>query len=90
MPEDQKQELLALFDEFEASETPEARYAHAVDNLQPLMLNDCNDGFDWRAHGVSAEQVYRRQRKVRLGSERLFGLIDQIIQNNIKKGNIKP
>ena len=90
LPEDQKQELLALFDEFEASETPEARYAHAVDNLQPLMLNDCNDGFDWRAHGVSAEQVYRRQRKVKLGSERLFGLIDQIIQNNIKKGNIKP
>ncbi|MBQ1845068.1 MAG: HD domain-containing protein [Desulfovibrio sp.] len=90
LPEDQKQELLALFDEFEASETPEARYAHAVDNLQPLMLNDCNDGFDWRAHGVSAEQIYRRQRKVKLGSERLFGLIDQIIQNNIKKGNIKP
>ena len=90
LPEDQKQELLALFDEFEASETPEARYAHAVDNLQPLMLNDCNDGCDWRAHGVSAEQVYRRQRKVKLGSERLFGLIDQIIQNNIKKGNIKP
>ena len=54
------------------------------------MLNDCNDGCDWRAHGVSAEQVYRRQRKVKLGSERLFGLIDQIIQNNIKKGNIKP
>lgn len=90
LPEDQKQEMLALFDEFEASETPEARYAHAVDNLQPLMLNDCNDGCDWRAHGVSAEQVYRRQRKVKLGSERLFGLIDQIIQNNIKKGNIKP
>ncbi len=90
LPEDQKQELLALFDEFEASETPEARYAHAVDNLQPLMLNDCNDGCDWRAHGVSAAQVYRRQRKVKLGSERLFGLIDQIIQNNIKKGNIKP
>ena len=90
LPEDQKQELLALFDEFEASETPEARYAHAVDNLQPLMLNDCNDGCDWRAHGVSAEQVYRRQRRVKLGSERLFGLIDQIIQNNIKKGNIKP
>ena len=90
LPEDQKQEMLALFDEFEASETPEARYAHAVDNLQPLMLNDCNDGCDWRAHGVSAEQVYRRQRKVKLGSERLFGLIDQIIQNNIGKGSIKP
>jgi putative hydrolase of HD superfamily len=90
LPEDQKQELIALFDEFEAYETPEARYAHAVDNLQPLMLNDSNDGGDWRAHGVSAEQVYRRQRKVKLGSERLFELIDRIIQDNVRKGSIKP
>ena len=90
LPEDQKQELIALFDEFEAYETPEARYAHAVDNLQPLMLNDSNEGGDWRAHGVSAEQVYQRQRKVKLGSERLFGLIDQIIQNNVRRGSIKP
>ncbi len=90
LPEDQARELIALFDEFEAYETPEARYAHAVDNLQPLMLNDSNGGADWRAHGVSAEQVYRRQRKVKLGSERLFELIDRIIQNNIRKGSIKP
>ena len=90
LPEDQARELIALFDEFETYETPEARYAHAVDNLQPLMLNDSNGGGDWRAHGVSAEQVYRRQRKVKLGSERLFELIDRIIQNNIRKGRIKP
>ena len=90
LPEDQARELIALFDEFETYETPEARYAHAVDNLQPLMLNDSNGGGDWRAHGVSAEQVYRRQRKVKLGSERLFELIDRIIQNNIRKGSIKP
>ena len=90
LPEDQKKELIALFDEFEAYETPEARYAHAVDNLQPLMLNDCNGGADWKAHGVSAEQVYRRQRKVKLGSEQLFGLIDQIIQRNVRQGSIKP
>ena len=90
LPEDQKTELAALFDEFEAYETPEAKYAHAIDNLQPLMLNDCNGGADWKAHGVSAEQVYRRQRKVKLGSERLFGLIDQIIQRNVRQGSIKP
>ena len=57
LPADQKAELSALFDEFEAYETPEAKFAHAMDNLQPLILNHSNDGGDWREHGVSAQQV---------------------------------
>ena len=43
LPEDQKQELIALFDEFEEYQTPEAKFAHAMDNLQPLILNDSSD-----------------------------------------------
>ena len=89
LPEDQKRELIALFDEFEAWETPESRFAHAMDNLQPLLLNDSNDGGDWREHGVSAEQVYGRQRKTALGSERLFQLADGLLQKHIEKGNLK-
>ena len=89
LPEDQKAELVLLFDEFEANETPEAKFAHAMDNLQPLMLNDSNDGADWREHGVSAEQVYRRHSKTRPGSEMLYEISDAILQANIEKGNIK-
>ena len=89
LPDDQKAGLMALFDEFEAYETPESKFAHAMDNLQPLMLNNSNGGADWREHGVSAEQVYRRQNKTRLGSEKLFGIVDQIIKENIQKGNIR-
>ena len=88
LPDDQRAELTALFDEFEAYETPEARYAHALDNLQPLILNNSNDGGDWKEHGVTAATVYGRQRKTRLGSERLFEVTDQILQSNIKKGNL--
>ncbi len=44
LPEDQKRELVALFDEFEAYETPEAKFAHTMDNLQPLLLNNSNGG----------------------------------------------
>ena len=88
LPEDQKEELTALFDEFEAYETPEARYAHSLDNLQPLILNNSNDGGDWREHGVTAETVYGRQRKTRRGSEKLFEVTDQIIKDNIRKGNL--
>ena len=61
LPEDQKRELVALFDEFEAYETPEAKFAHTMDNLQPLLLNNSNGGGDWREHQVSAAQVYGRQ-----------------------------
>lgn len=89
LPADQAAELMALFDEFEAWETPESRFAHAMDNLQPLLLNDSNDGGDWREHRVSAEQVYGRQRKTALGSERLFQLADGLLQKHIKKGNLK-
>ena len=89
LPEDQKAELTALFDEFESNRTAESRFAHAMDNLQPLLLNHSNGGSDWREHGVSSEQVYGRQRKTRLGSETLFEVTDAIIQENIKKGSLK-
>ena len=89
LPEDQKTELTALFDEFEAYETAEARYAHSLDNLQPLLLNNSNEGGDWKEHQVSAEAVYGRQRKTRLGSEKLFEVTDRIIRENIRKGNLR-
>ena len=89
LPEDQKTELTALFDEFEAYETAEARFSHSLDNLQPLLLNNSNEGGDWKEHQVSAEAVYGRQRKTRLGSEKLFEVTDRIIRENIQKGNLR-
>ncbi len=88
LPEDQRAELVALFDEFEDWSSPEARFAHALDNLQPLLLNNSNDGSDWKAHGVTARQVYGRQCKTRLGSETLFEVTDGILQEQIRKGNL--
>lgn len=88
LPDEQKEELVKLFDEFEEYETPESKFAHAMDNLQPLMLNNSNGGGDWKEHKVTAEQVYGRQGKTQLGSERLYEVIDNIIQENIRKGNI--
>ena len=89
LPEEQKEELIKLFDEFEAFETAESKFAHAMDNLQPLILNNSNGGGDWREHGVTARQVYGRQSKTKLGSERLYEVTDKLIQENINKGNIK-
>ncbi len=89
LPKEQKEDLISLFDEFEKNESAEARFAHAMDNLQPLILNNSNDGGDWRDHNVTSEQIYKRQRKTKLGSEKLFEVTDKIIQDNIAKGNIK-
>ena len=88
LPEDQKAELIALFDEFEDCRSPEAKFAHAIDNLQPLILNNSNDGADWKEHGVSADMVYRRQEKTRLGSEKMYEVADRIIRENVVKGNL--
>ena len=89
LPEDQKKELTALFDEFENYRTPESKFAHSLDNLQPLLLNNSNGGGDWREHQVTSEQVYGRQQKTQLGSETLYKVTDQILKENIEKGNIK-
>ena len=88
LPDDQKAELIALFDEFEDCLTAEAKYAHAMDNLQPLILNNSNNGGDWKEHGVSAAVVRRRQEKTRLGSETLYEVTDRIIRENVKKKNL--
>ena len=89
LPEDQKADLVAIFDEFEERKTPEAKFARALDNLQPLLLNHSNDGGDWKNHDVTAEQVYGRQSRTREGSEKLFEVTDQILKENIAKGNLR-
>ena len=89
LPDDIKSEFISLFDEFEEYETAESKFAHAMDNLQPLILNNSNGGSDWREHNVTAEQVYSRQNKTKLGSQKLFEVVDEIIRKNIEKKSIK-
>lgn len=88
LPDDQKEALTAVFDEFERNDTPEANFAHAMDNFQPLILNNSNGGSDWMEHGVSAAQVYKRQGNTEKGSKKLFEITDAIIKEHIEKGNL--
>ena len=89
LPEEQKTELKSLFEEFEAYETPEAKFARAMDNFQPLLLNDSNNGGDWKEHGVCRSQIMGRHKKTRLGSEEIGQYSEELIMENVKKGNIK-
>lgn len=89
LPSDQGRELEDLFDEFEAQETAEARFAKAMDNLQPVLLHEANGGGDWKEHEVTKAQIIRRQEKTRHGSEELFEVIKDIIDKHIAEGNIE-
>ena len=89
LPADQAELCLSLFNEFEDNQTPEARFAHAIDNLQPVLLNNSNDGADWRAHKVTKSQIEKRQQKTKLGSTKIWEYVLSIIDENVKKGNLK-
>ena len=89
LPQDQRDEMMALFREFEDYETPEARFAHVLDNLQPLMLNHANNGGDWRAHQVKKSQIYKRNAKTAAGSQTLWAYMEDMVAENVKKGNIR-
>lgn len=89
LPKDQEEELRGLFEEFEANETAEAKFAHAMDNFQPLLLNHANQGDDWRSHGVCRSQVWKRQSKTELGSAEIWAYSRAVIEENIRKGAIR-
>ncbi len=89
LPTDQQEELRGLFEEFEAGESPEAKFAHAMDNFQPLLLNNSNGGADWRAHEVSKSKVVKRHSNTKDGSEFIGEYSMNLIEENVKKGNIK-
>ena len=88
LPCDQEKHLRSLFEEFEAGESAEARFVKAMDNFQPLLLNNSNGGRDWRSHGVKESQVMKRQCATGLGSEDIWEYSKQLIEENVKKGNI--
>ena len=89
LPEDQAEYFMNLWLEFEDADTPESKFANAMDSVQPLMLNDASEGLAWREHKVEASKVRARaERKVRPGSETLYGMVLDIIDSNVKKGNL--
>ena len=89
LPDDQAEHLLSLFREFEAAETAEAKFAKALDNVQPVMQNDASGGRDWREKGIRLSQAIERQKKTALGSQILWDEVSRpMIQKNIDLGNI--
>lgn len=89
LPEDQGEELFALWREFEERKTPEAKFAATLDRLQPILLNDATDGKAWLEHGISEEQILERNIHTKEGSEKIWTYMKKIFDKNIEKGKIK-
>lgn len=89
LPEEQKREYRALWEEFEAMETPEAKFANTLDKVQPVLLNHASKGRSWREHEVKKTQILERNARTHEGSETLWEYILQIIEENVENGNIK-
>lgn len=89
LPEDQGEKLRGLWEEFEAQETPEAKFARTMDNLQPMMLNAATDGKAWTEHGVHLSQIMKRNQRTHLGSETLWEYAqERFLKPNVERGRI--
>ena len=89
LPQDQEAQMRSLFEEFEAMETPESKFARSLDKVQPLLLNDASDGRSWREHDVAAGQVLKRNERTHEGSEVLWAYAKELIEKHTEKGNLK-
>ena len=88
LPEDQGVYLKALWEEFEAYETAEAKYAHMLDNFQPLLLNDAAGGISWTEHQVKKSQIYKRNEKVEETSVTIWKCMQNKIDKHIQAGHV--
>jgi len=87
LPEQQGAAFLALWQEFEQGETPEARFAHAVDRAMPVLLNLANAGQSWRENGVSHERVVRRiAPPIKAGCPALWDYLEARLEEARQKG----
>lgn len=88
LPKDQGKWLMELWQEFEAYETPEAKFAHVLDNSQPLLLNDATNGRSWAEHGVKKSQIYKRNRRTGEGSEKIWEYMQELVEKHIELGHV--
>lgn len=89
LPEDQGEYFWELWEEFEAYESADAKFAHLLDNFQPLLLNDASNGKSWEEHGVKKSQIYKRNEKIEETSVPVWEYMKALVQKHIELGHVK-
>ncbi|MCX6215647.1 HD domain-containing protein [Spirosoma sp.] len=89
LPAEQARELIALWEEFEARLTDEAKFARAMDRLEPLLQNVSNKGGTWREFAVDFDQVYQKKQVIQQGSESIWAYAEQLLNESVESGILK-
>ncbi len=89
LPADQAVTFRQLWDEFEAQTTPAARFAAALDRLQPLLNNQQTGGHTWQLHDITSDRVLQRMAPIQTGAPELWSAVQQIIEDCIAAGYLK-
>lgn len=89
LPREQAEVLIALWEEFEAGETPEAKFARAMDRLEPLLQNTSNNGGTWREFDVDYTTVYAKKKVIGEGSESLWEYALKLLDESVEKGILR-
>lgn len=89
LPKDQGMYFRELWEEFERYESADAKYAHLLDNFQPLLLNRESGGLSWREHGVKKSQIYKRNEKIEETSPQVWEKMKEIVEEHVRLGDVK-
>lgn len=86
LPDEQKDHLIELWNEFEKQQSNEAKYASALDRMQPLLQNYYSKGSSWKANGITRNQVLKRNAIIKDASEQLWEYVCQLVEESVELG----
>ncbi len=89
LPKEQAEELLTVWEEFEAGVTHEAKFARTMDRLEPLLQNTSNNGGTWNEFGVTHDKVYAKKSIMKEGSATIWSFAEELINDSVEKGILK-
>ena len=90
LPDGQAEVLKTLWNEFEARETPEAKFAKAIDRFLPLYSNFINKGYSWQPYNVTKSQVREVASIIQDGSEQLWAVVEEMLDHAVDEGYLEP
>jgi putative hydrolase of HD superfamily len=89
LPEDQKEEFIGLWREFEEKKTPESKFAAAIDRFEPILQNQLTEYYTWKAHDITLDMLHDKNKHIQDGSKVIWDIVESIFLEAKNKGVIK-
>lgn len=89
LPENQAEDFIQIWEEFEKGETNEAKFAKSMDRFEPLLQNTSNNGGTWKEFDVDYEKVYEKKKVIDKGSTAIWNYAKNLINESVEKGFLK-